>query len=95
MTVKFRRVSIGVAFLIGAVAGLFWLFMLSMALGLYTDFTPTTRVIAYVMCPVLQMTFLFRGAWGLMILSNASLYAAVAFIVIRMIQRRRAPGTQF
>lgn len=88
MTVRFRRVSVALAFVVGVVVGLFWLFMLSMALGLYTEFTPATRAVAYIMCPVLQLTFLFPGSWALMVLANGCLYAGLAFSLVQIVRRR-------
>src|SRR5690348_711405 len=72
------------AFIVGAVAGLFCVFMLSMALGLATEFTPTTRIIVYAMCPILMVTY-FPGAWVLTILLNACLYAGLTFSIAKFV----------
>jgi len=87
MSVRRRRVLIGVAFAVGALVGLFWIFMLGIAAGLYTEFTPATRILSYCMCPFLQATWLFPGAWILVIVSNACLYSGVVLGLCRWLRQ--------
>jgi hypothetical protein len=72
------------AFVVGTIAGLFWVFMLSMALGLRTEFTPMARIMAYVMCPALPVALLFPGAFMVTILLNGCLYALLAFFIAKL-----------
>ena len=78
-----------IAATIGGVAGLLCVFMLSIAVGLYTEFTTATRILTLVLCPGLPLTFLFPGAWVFVIVLNAGLHAAVVHLAAKLLSSRR------
>jgi hypothetical protein len=92
MKLKSRHFRPKAAFALGAIVGLFWIFMLARAMGLDTGFTAITEWMAILTCPVIPIAFLSNWAWVFVVLLNGGLYALIAILVAKFAAARQ--GTQ-
>jgi hypothetical protein len=71
--------------LLGALAGMFWVYVVAAAMNLYTTLTPGWTAAMYVTCPVIRI---INWGWWLVPLLNGAFYALVLTGVRTLLRQR-------